>query len=220
MFVHMFPVQTPMPDIKPASFTAWLITHGESASRNVTGRGRQIRCSTADQTRQPMYVQRNLEARSCNHCCSGKAISITYCECVSVALGILHAMRMRRIAICSLPRSTIFFHIISQTARFSGKKSYWTQNSYFEFSTTFVCSISHSKKKWARYDPKMYIGLYVKYRLFLSDFNITLIFSTCFRKILIYQISRKRVQWKPSCSMRTDGHDEAISRSSQFCERA
>ena len=30
------------------------------------------------QTRRAMYVQRNTEARSCNHCCSGKATSITY----------------------------------------------------------------------------------------------------------------------------------------------
>jgi hypothetical protein len=29
-------------------------------------------------TRQAMYVQRNIEARSRNHCCRGKAISITY----------------------------------------------------------------------------------------------------------------------------------------------
>ena len=29
-----------------------------------------------------MYVKRNTEAPSCNHCCSGKATSITYCECV------------------------------------------------------------------------------------------------------------------------------------------
>jgi len=29
-----------------------------------------------------------------------KAVYITYCECVSVALGIQHAMRMRLIAIC------------------------------------------------------------------------------------------------------------------------
>jgi hypothetical protein len=32
-----------------------------------------------------MYVQRNVGARSHNHCCSGKAISVTYCECVFVS---------------------------------------------------------------------------------------------------------------------------------------
>jgi hypothetical protein len=35
--------------------------------------------------------------RSRNHCCGGKAISITYSECVSLGLVILHAQRMRRI---------------------------------------------------------------------------------------------------------------------------
>jgi len=38
---------------------------------------------------------------------------ITYYEYVFVALGIQRVLRMRRIAICGLPRSTIFFHIIS-----------------------------------------------------------------------------------------------------------
>ena len=60
-----------------------------------------------------MHVERDTEARSCKQCCSGKAISITHSEGVSVDLGIQHAIRMRHIAICSLPRSTTIFQIIS-----------------------------------------------------------------------------------------------------------
>ena len=48
------------------------------------------------------YVQRNIKTLSRNHCCSVKAISITYSECVSVALGIQHAMRMCRIILSSV----------------------------------------------------------------------------------------------------------------------
>ena len=62
-----------------------------------------------------MYVNRNNEAHSSNHCCSGKAVIITYSEhvYVCVTLVIQHATRMRHIVICALPHSTVFSHIIS-----------------------------------------------------------------------------------------------------------
>ena len=58
---------------------------------------------------------RNIEVRSCSHCCSGKAITISYSECVFVALGIQHANACapHYIVICGLSVSTFFFHIIS-----------------------------------------------------------------------------------------------------------
>ena len=48
-----------------------------------------------------------------NHCCSGTSMSITQPVCVFVALDIQHAMRMRHIVICVLPRCIIIFHVIS-----------------------------------------------------------------------------------------------------------
>jgi len=85
---------------------------------------------------------RIMEARSCNHCCSGKAMNITYVECVFAALGNQHSVRMRHIVVCGLPRSTIFFHIISyyliNGTIFGKKKVIEHKMCVLSFSTTFV----------------------------------------------------------------------------------
>jgi hypothetical protein len=59
--------------------------------------------------------------------------SLTYSECVFVALVIQLAERMRHVFICSLSRCSKNFHNISRTAGFSKKKSYWIQNLCFLF---------------------------------------------------------------------------------------
>ena len=60
-----------------------------------------------------MY-KRNFDARSFNHCCSEKAINVTYSEFVFVAFVFQHAFIMRHIFMCGLSGSTVFFfHIIS-----------------------------------------------------------------------------------------------------------
>jgi hypothetical protein len=60
-----------------------------------------------------MY-KRNVEARSRDHCCRGKAISITYSECVFVALVIQHIKRMRHIILSSVACLTLpYFSTLS-----------------------------------------------------------------------------------------------------------
>ena len=82
-------------------------------------------------------------------CCCRKAINISYYECVFVALGIQHATHMRHVVICSLPHSTIFFHITSQPAQL---KKNWKPKVCFYFLSKFCPKVSHSKKRLARYD--------------------------------------------------------------------
>jgi len=67
----------------------------------------------------------------------------------------------------------------------------------------------------------MYSGLYVKYPLFLYDFNETWIFPADFEKS-----SNIKLRDKPSSGRRvvacgrTDRNDEANSHFTQFCEHA
>ena len=50
--------------------------------------------------------RRNIKARSCNHSCTGKAINVTYPECL-----FQRAVRMSYIVICDLSGCTMFFRI-------------------------------------------------------------------------------------------------------------
>jgi hypothetical protein len=61
-----------------------------------------------------MYVKYNIEARSCNHCCRGKAISITYSACVFVCLVTQHVERMHRIIVSSVASPALqYFSMLS-----------------------------------------------------------------------------------------------------------
>jgi Fe-S-cluster containining protein len=63
-----------------------------------------------------MYVKRNNEASSCNHCCCGKPVRITCSECVFATLGIQYAIHVH------LPGSTKFSTLSHKDTIFEGKK--------------------------------------------------------------------------------------------------
>jgi hypothetical protein len=111
----------------------------------------------------------NTGARSCNHCCSGKALSISHCGLVFVALGIQHGMCMRHNPLCGLSGSVIFLHIISQTAQLK-KKSLLNAKRAFWFSLqiflTFLIVRRTQRKR-----SNSYTGLHVKYPFFSSELN-------------------------------------------------
>jgi hypothetical protein len=141
-----------------------------------------------------MYVQHNIEARSCKHCCCGKSISIAHSECVFVALVIQHAKRMRHIVICGLSGCTIFFYIISLKAHFREKKKRKEKKEkkrlkvkcVFWCSVQLLCEICLIISRNDQYMIKNVYWSSRKVLVILSDCNETWIFVTDFRKILKY----------------------------------
>jgi hypothetical protein len=123
-----------------------------------------------------MYVWRNIEARSRNQYYRGRAINITYFECVSVALVIQHAKHMRRIILSSATCLAIpYFTTLSHKRHDFREKVIEHKIYVLIFSTTFVQNISHSKNNWERYYHKctlvfVYCTLYSCEILMKADF--------------------------------------------------
>jgi hypothetical protein len=73
-------------------------------------------------------------------------MSLTYSRCVSVALVIQHAMRMRRIILSSLDCPALGFSTLSHNGTiFRKKKVIEAKMCVLIFSTVFVSDISHSR---------------------------------------------------------------------------
>jgi hypothetical protein len=89
-------------------------------------------------TRQAMYVSSGIEARSHNHCCRGKAISITYYECMSVALVIQHVKRMRRIILSYVACLAVPYFSTLSHKRHGFQKEVNNIKCFSILSTTFV----------------------------------------------------------------------------------
>jgi len=95
-------------------------------------------------TVQPMYVQCNIEARSCNYC-SGKAMSIKQPECVYL-WPYVSSMQCSCALLSSAAYPTLqCFSTLSHT-RHDFRKRLLNIKCVLSFCTTFVSNISLSKK--------------------------------------------------------------------------
>jgi hypothetical protein len=115
--------------------------------------------------------------------------------------------------------------LLSQTALFSGRRGELLNTEcVFWFSLQLLSQILFILRRTERVIIINALTSSSKVPVIVVRFHETLIFSTDFRKIIKYQILWISFQWKPSCSKRskgrTDRHDEANSRFSQFCESA
>jgi hypothetical protein len=164
-----------------------------------------------------------MEARSCNHRYSGKTLSITYSDYVSVVLGIQHAQHIHRVTrmLSSVAFQAVpYFSTLSNKSRIFGIK-FLNVKCVFWISIQLLVEIFLVLIRIQRY---IIINV-SKSSCKMSVFNETELFSTDFRKnIQMSDFMKIRPVWKPNCAMRmerpTDTHDGVNSRFSQFCEEA
>ena len=88
-----------------------------------------------------MYIKRNIEARLQKHGCCRKAVSIKYSQCLSAALVIQHAKRLRRIILSSVAWLAVPYFSTLSHKRFS-QKVIKRKMCILIFSTTFIWNIS------------------------------------------------------------------------------
>ena len=134
-----------------------------------------------------------MEARWHNHYCCGIALSITYSECVSVALFIRHAMRMCRIilppAVCLVPTH---FPTLSHKLHDFPKRVPEHKMCVLIFCTNIARNISHPTNNWARCDQScVSVCMYSAGCCCCCQIFVELEYLTDFWKIQKCQISRK-----------------------------
>ena len=93
-----------------------------------------------------------------------------------MALDTQHAMRMRHIVMCPAALYSTL-RVFSQTARFSGEKSYWTQNAFFLFSLQLLLETFLILRRNERDMTKKNMALFTQSTLYSCPSLIKLEFS-------------------------------------------
>jgi hypothetical protein len=130
-------------------------------------------------TRQAMYVQHIIEARSRNHCCSGKSNKyyiLWVCVC-----SLSYPACNGRAPYCHMwpaPFYKISPHYLINGTIF--EKTLLNTKCVFWFPLQCLSETFLILRIIERDTIKNYIGLHAKYPLFLSDFNDTWIFTIVF----------------------------------------
>jgi hypothetical protein len=136
----------------------------------------------------------SLEACKCNHCCHGKASSITYSKYAFVALVTQHAHAMLDCCLCPVHFYHILPHYLINT--WFSEKGYWSYN-VLQFSLKVSSETSHILRK-IQQDIVTNVHTYIHLLLFLLGLNEVLNFSTYFQNLLRYKVSWKSIQWERS----------------------
>jgi predicted metal-binding transcription factor (methanogenesis marker protein 9) len=97
-----------------------------------------------------VYYKPNNIARSRNHCCRGKSLSVTYSECVS---SLIYPACKSHASNCSLSDCTMLYTLSHKRYSFRGKK-FAEHKMCLDFLYDSVWNISYSKKNSARYYHK------------------------------------------------------------------
>jgi len=141
-----------------------------------------------------------------------------YSECVSAALIIQDAKRMRRIILSCVTFVAVPYFSTLSHKRYDFRGKIIAQKMSFDF--LYDIRLKYLLQEELR---DALSQMYTRLRVNVDYSSKILIFQTGFRKILKYQISRKSFQWEPSSSMRKDGQTDMIKMIVaflQFCKRA
>jgi hypothetical protein len=148
--------------------------------------------------------QRNLEERSHNHRCCGRAIRITYSECIFVDLVIQHEKRLRRIALSSVVICLchIFLKLCIKSNVCDKLKIifvFWSSLQILSRAFLIIRRIRwHNAINAHRSSRK------VPVTLIRFSWNLTFLVNFSKNADISFKISWQSIQFEPSCFMRTE----------------